>query len=205
MIGKVTLQYIAGAVVIVFALGIWITGGEVKLGWLKFYAAAVLIAGAGLLLWEHILWRIPPVQRIPKVPRLIRGTWRVALASYWRDPKTGAGIPPKDVYAVVRQTASRLSVTLHSDESSSTSTFAKLSRLDGSWTLDYMYLNQPALSVEERSRIHHGSASLNLSGFPVSRLKGRYWTDRDSKGELDFTERQKSLVDDYESARRLWP
>jgi hypothetical protein len=52
--------------------------------------------------------------------------------------------------------------------------------------------------------MHHGSTALDLSGTPVKRLKGRYWTDRDTRGELDFTERSKKIVDDFEEASGLF-
>jgi hypothetical protein len=56
------------------------------------------------------------------------------------------------------------------------------------------------MRVEHRSRMHHGSAVLDVSGRPAARLKGRYWTDRDSKGELEFVERNKKLADDFAEA-----
>lgn len=35
-------------------------------------------------------------------------------------------------------------------------------------------------------------------------LRGRYWTDRDSRCELDFTSRQRQLVDSYDEAVALF-
>jgi hypothetical protein len=52
--------------------------------------------------------------------------------------------------------------------------------------------------------MHHGSTVLDIAGNPAQRLKGRYWTDRDSKGELTFTERSKKLADDYVGAMDLF-
>jgi hypothetical protein len=46
-----------------------------------------------------------------------------------------------------------------------------------------MSLNRPDSRVEHRSRMHHGSASLDVTGCPATRLRGRYSTDRDTKGE----------------------
>ena len=40
----------------------------------------------------------------------------------------------------------------------------------------------------------------HLSGRPAERLAGRYWTDRDSKGELEFTHRHNGLADDFQQA-----
>jgi hypothetical protein len=60
------------------------------------------------------------------------------------------------------------------------------------------------MRVEHRSRMHHGSTVLDISGRPVRRLRGRYWTDRDSKGELEFTERSNKLADDFGEAAALF-
>jgi hypothetical protein len=76
--------------------------------------------------------------------------------------------------------------------------------IDGAVELTYLYLNRPDANVEHRSRMHHGSTALDISGSPAKRLKGRYWTDRDSKGELDFTECNKQLVDDFDEATALF-
>jgi hypothetical protein len=52
--------------------------------------------------------------------------------------------------------------------------------------------------------MHHGSTSLDITGLPATRLRGRYWTDRESQGELDLTERKRATVDDYDEARALF-
>lgn len=83
------------------------------------------------------------------------------------------------------------------------STVAQVFR-DNGCSLDYIYLNRPDSKVEHRSRMHHGSASLDITGLPATRLKGRYWTDRDTKGELDFTERRQKTVDDFEQGSSLF-
>ena len=114
-------------------------------------------------------------------------------------------MPSKDAYLVVRQTAATVTVTMFTDESTSRSSLGKVSSLDGQAQLDYLYLNRPDPRFEYRSRIHHGSASLAVTGRHASRLRGRYWTDRNSRGELDFDQRRrKSFAEDYESASALF-
>jgi hypothetical protein len=201
---RTLIQVIAAVVVVVFGVGIWATGGAVHAGWLRFYAAAVLVAGVILALWDRVLWKLPPVQRTRGVPRDVNGTWEGTLTSFWIDPETGKSPDPKPAYLVVRQTGSALSVALLTDESRSRSSYAVISTADDATALDYMYLNRPDSRVEHRSRMHHGSASLDVTGCPATRLRGRYWTDRDSKGELDFTKRRNAKADDYETARALF-
>lgn len=201
---KLTVQIIVGIVVVVFVSGTWLKSRQIDLGWLKYFSVAVFAASVVLAGWDAIIWRISFVQRIPGVPRSIRGTWRGTLTSFWIEPTTNARPVPKTAYLVVRQTASTVSVKLFTDESYSMSTFGEILDLDGSAALAYMYLNRPEMSVEHRSRIHHGSAVLDISGKPAKRLQGRYWTDRDSKGELEFTRQSNKLADDFLDAEQLF-
>src|SRR5437867_3071338 len=124
---RVLVQVVAVSVVVVFAIGIWSTGQQLQRSWLKFYSIAVLVATAVLASWDHWVWHWPLVQKLPKVPRDLRGTWKGTLTSFWNDPATGKPPSPKTVFIVVRQSASHVSVVLLTDESSSRSTLASLS------------------------------------------------------------------------------
>jgi hypothetical protein len=201
---RVLVQAIALVVAAVFVAGLWFTEGRVSPRWLRFYSLAVVAALLAIAIWDYYLWRNPWVQRISAVPRDVRGTWRGTLTSFWVDPATQESLPPKTVYLVVRQTAFHLSAVLLTDESRSDSSLAAVTEEDGVASLDYMYLNVPDSRFEERSRIHHGSTSLTISGRPARRLKGRYWTNRDSRGELDLTDRDSRMADDFEEAAALF-
>lgn len=204
MTSRALVQLVAAIIVAVFAGGIWLTGGQLQSQWLRFYGAAVFLATVAISLWEAFIWRLPPVQQIQAVPRNVRGTWKGTLTSLWIDPKTSTSPPPKTVYLVIRQRASSVSVTLLTDESRSSSFMGQVDTVDGSTTLSYSYRNRPSPSVEHRSRIHHGSTLLDVSGRPATRLVGRYWTDRDSRGELEFEGRSKVAVDDFKAAEKLF-
>jgi len=201
---SITIRVVAAVVVAVFVAGTWLKTGKSDFGWLKLFSAAVLVATLVLGLWDIWLWRLPLAQRTPGPPRCVRGTWKGALTSFWVNPATGRKPEPKVVYLVVRQTATLTSVTLLTDESKSTSSLADVSAVGGTSVLTYLYLNRPEMRVEHQSRMHHGSAVLDISGVPARRLQGRYWTDRDSKGELDFVERSKKLADDFAEATELF-
>jgi hypothetical protein len=188
----------------VFAVGIWATGGDVDVGWLRFYSAAVLTATALLWLWDRVLWKVPVIQRLGIVPRDISGTWKGTLESSWTEPESGLALPPKAAYLVVRQTASAVSALLLTDESRSTSTLGLASHGEGAASLDYIYFNRPDSKLQKRSRMHDGSASLTISGLPPTRLAGHYWTNRGTQGELKFDERRRHLAEDYEAAVGLF-
>ncbi len=71
-------------------------------------------------------------------------------------------------------------------------------------SIDYMYLNKPENRFKERSRMHHGSCSLSVVGKPVERLKGNYWTNRDTRGELLMNKHSGKIVDDFSQAEALF-
>ena len=127
------------------------------------------------------------------------------LTSFWEDPTTSKRPASQTVFLVVRQSASRLTVVLLTAESSSRSSLASLSDDGTNASLAYMYLNRPDSRVEHRSRMHNGSAFLEITGRPATRIRGRYWTDRDSRGELDFDQRSFRLVDDFREAAAMFP
>ena len=203
MISRSRVQIIVVLVIAVFAAGIWASGDMPKLQWLRFYSAAVVVVLLALAAWDKWLWRLAFVQRVANVPRNIRGTWKGNLNSFWKD-ETGSSPPVKTVYLVVRQSAWHVSVVLLTDESRSASSLATVASDGVTASLDYMYLNRPDSRFEERSRIHHGSASFDIIGLPATRLRGRYWTNRDSRGELDFTERLPKITEDYQEAERAF-
>ena len=198
------VQVVASIVVAVFAIGIWTTGGDVEWGWLRFFSLAVLMATIALNLWERWLWGLRISQRLSRVPRDIRGTWKGTLSSLWVHPDSGATPDRKTAFLVVRQTATTVSVRLFTDELRSRSTLAEVRAEDGQSRLDYLYVGEPDVSVEHQSRMHRGSASLDVTGSPSSRLTGRYWTDRNSRGALDFPQRHPKTSDDIDQAECLF-
>lgn len=201
---SVIARFSAFVVIGLVFVGSWVVDGSPNSSLLRFASTTGFVLYILFLLWEYLAWRWPLVQRLPHVPRDVRGTWKGALHSQWIDPKTGWQIPAKTVYLVVRQSASKVSATLLTDESKSTSSLAKVSELEGGFELHYIYFNKPSMRFEDRSRMHHGSTVLEVVACPAKRLTGRYWTDRDSKGELDFTERKVEFPDDYAGAVALW-
>lgn len=202
---KIVAQFTAAIVASVFAGGMWLTGSPPQFGWLRYFSIGVWLAVIALFCWDKFIWRLAWIQCLPKVPRDLRGTWKGQVRSLWVDPETGSPPEEKEVYLVVRQDATSISTVLFTDESRSVSTVANLVDDGTVASLDFMYLNRPSPTVEHRSRMHHGSTSLDIIGRPVSRLSGRYWTDRDSRGEIEFVSRCPERAEGYEEAVALFP
>ena len=204
MKGRLQVQAVVLVTVLVFAVGILVTGDDPNPAWLKFYSYAVAAAVFLMTAWDRWLWRLAISQKAAGVPRNLNGTWKGVLTTFWADPDTGVVPAPKPAFLVVRQTATAVSVTMLTYEMKSNSSLASISGVDGQRSLDYMYLSRPHSRYEKRSRIHHGSTSLDVTGSPPDRLCGRYWTNRDSRGELDFTERRPGFADTYDTAMRMF-
>ena len=102
------------------------------------------------------------------VPRPdIRGTWMVELRSDWKDPSTGHATAPRIVYLAVRQTFSTLSIRMMTAESESRLVTAEITKAaDGVYRVAGVYVNEPKLSVRDRSPIHYGAFLLDVQGEP---------------------------------------
>ena len=200
---RMGVQAIVAIAFMVFAFGVWASGDSLELRWLRFYSIAVGVVLAALAAWEHLIWRHRVAQQFTRAPADISGTWKGTLETFWKNPD-GSSVPSKTVYLVVRQTASSVSAALLSDESRSVSSLASV-RSDGvTRVLAFLYLNRPKSRHASTSPMHHGSALLEIAGRPAKRLHGSYWTDRDTRGELDFVRRSTDLADDFEEAERVF-
>jgi hypothetical protein len=198
ILSPMLLRVVAIIVSAVFFLAIWFTTGSFDATFLRFFSVAVLVCTVLLFVWDRVLWKLRLAQSIPSVARDIGGTWEALLESLWINPDTGVPLEPKVVYVVVRQTSSQATVTLISNESKSKSSIARLVKEDGSWTLHYLYTNEPMMDFRQKSPIHHGSGVLAVVGTPAKRVAGSYWTDRNSRGKLTLTRRSKKLAEDFD-------
>lgn len=184
----------------VFVGGLWFGGVPPKAEWLRYFSIGVFTASALAWAWDRRLWRAKACQRLVPNPPVVRGTWKGVVRSNWDHGDHGAS-SDIEAYLAVQQTSSHLSVRLLTEESESISLNASVSRDGG---LNYLYRNEPRMEAPDGSHIHRGAVMLNLSGMPVSALRGRYWTDRDTKGSLTFDQRKSAVADDYEAAQGLF-
>jgi hypothetical protein len=135
----------------------------------------------------------------------VRGTWKAELNSFWIDPKTGKQRGKIEVYLVFRQTFSSLDIRLFSAESSSVSLSASVvTDGEGVHTVATTYRNEPSLAHLPHSPISQGGMFLNVRGEKVvKQIDGKYWTDRQSMGEIKMTERSPKIAGGFDDARSL--
>lgn len=154
--------------------------------------------------FERWIWRWAFLPRVVSVP-VLHGTWKGELESLWRDSRTGETPQKKTVYLTVDQTMTSICVRLLSDESASDQVAGSLMRPpSGPRVLSAVYVNTPTVSRRDASPMHYGGLVLRVVGtFPVRRLEGEYWTDRQSRGALVFEGRSSKAADSFADAQTL--
>lgn len=195
--------------VIFVAAGIWaamllLQGVDVGTALFKPLSSVIGITILVLGFYDRRLWRWRWLRRLQKQP-ILHGTWKGTLQTTWSDPDTEETPGPIDVYMVVRQTASTVAFDMHTAESSSSTTAGSLDAAEsGAWVLSGSYLNRPQVLIQHRSRVHRGSAVLEVHVGPSTLIEGVYWTDRDTKGSLRFTQHADATVTHTEHAAALF-
>lgn len=144
--------------------------------------------GLGVVAFDLWLWKIPGVSKLTGRPHLY-GTWQAAI-----NPSPSSRIPeggnqgPISAAVVIEQTFWTVAVSLHTQESSSSSATAAIAALPESKHQDliFTYSNQPLQKNTHRSNLHAGTSKLAVQGTHPTDMVGRYWTDRLTAGDLDL-------------------
>ncbi|HEY1724547.1 MAG TPA: hypothetical protein VGF89_03920 [Steroidobacteraceae bacterium] len=198
------------SVILLVAAALWgvillFAGVDVSTQWFQPFSKVlgtlmILLSLFDMWLWK---WRIfhPWLVKRP----VLNGTWRAELKSNWINPATERGIPPIAGFMVVRQTFSRLSLRLITQESGSEVVGAEVIRSDdGMYSVFGVYRNEPRQSVRHRSAIHYGGMVLKVAGSPPDTMEGHYWTDRNTAGEIILTEHNEKHAGNFSSAQKLY-
>jgi len=129
----------------------------------------------------------------------LNGTWQGQLQTTWKNPETNQAPVPIPVILTIKQSFTKISCVMRSAEMTSQSYLA------GFWIdsdeqvrmLGYCYTSKPSIIVSERSKPHDGTITFEIIGNPANKLKGTYWNDRESKGEVVLTFRTTKQLDDF--------
>jgi len=105
---------------------------------------------------------------------------------------------------LVRQTYSRIAMRLMTDESTSELLVDNIAvDADGTFRVFAVYRNESKIEVRDRSPIHYGALALTVQGSPAESLVGFYWTDRNTRGDIELTGRVTGYYDSYAQAKKV--
>lgn len=129
------------------------------------------------------------------IPNL-NGVWTGYIASDWINPTTGEKIPVILTTLTIKQSLFITSCVIKTQESKSRSILSSfvIDEDNQIMQLAYTYQNEPDQNIQERSRMHFGTAVLDISiqnGGYV--LEGKYWTNRKTSGQMTFSCQEKPL------------
>lgn len=131
----------------------------------------------------------------------LNGTWQGAIQTTWVNPETGAIPAPIPVILTIKQSFIQMSCVMRTAEMTSRSYLADF-WLDGDEQvrmLGYSYHSKPLPTVADRSQPHDGTIVFELIGDPVAKLKGTYWTERKTTGEVVLTFRETNRLEECPS------
>lgn len=131
----------------------------------------------------------------------INGTWIGYIHSDWKNPETGECVDPIPTMLTVYQTFTHLSCTMYTDEmkSYSASEGFNIDPEKQIKQLSYIYTSNPRAVLSERSNQHIGAMVFDIVEKKERKLKGDYWTNRKTKGEIILEFYSKELLEQLPS------
>jgi len=126
------------------------------------------------------------------------GTWQGSIQTTWKD-SDGNTPGPIPVILTIKQSFGRVSCVMRTAEMSSWSYLADfwLDTDEQIRKLGYSYTSSPGLLVQDRSAAHDGTMVMEIIGDPVTKLKGIYWTTRETTGDVVLSKRCNERLDDF--------
>ena len=199
---KAAIMVLVGISVFAWVIVLNQKGVQVPNSWkaIKEIPAAVGWVSPIILLFVKWGWRLPIFKGWLVVVPDLNGTWKGTLQTSWRNPETGEVPGPIDAYIVIKQTLFKMSCVQMTKESKSWSSSSAISIDPDNQlrVLDFVYSNKPRVGVHDRSTAHDGACSLEIIRVEPNKLVGKYWTDRNTKGEMDFHFYKKELIESFE-------
>ena len=190
MFSRVSLSAVIIVAAIVWACIVWLRGGELSWEYITPFGAVITSVSILLMLFERVLWRWWPFYIFSGIPDL-RGDWKIEVRSNYVDPSNSEPSQCVEGTAAVRQTLSSLSI--RTDTGSQTSFLIAYNIIrhgDGVYEVVGVYQSDPDLALRgSYSEIHYGAFRYSINGPPITEMHGNYWTDRNTRGKINFLRR----------------
>jgi hypothetical protein len=191
-------NWIRGITILATALAtgiVWGTGHGVDIPYIKASVTASSVIVVIAFVYDAWAWRWPVLRNLTRRP-MLHGTWKAELETSFatRAHET------IDAYIVVRQTFSRISVSMLFDHSRSKSMSGDLLFEDGLCTLYYLFRTEADTLHRDGNPPARGGAALAIGRSPNLHLEGDYWTERDTRGHVRTVGRTTRIYDTFAAA-----
>lgn len=185
MISRPHVWLIVGIVILVVAGGLYVQGEEISQRQFTSMGIAVGSVITAITVFDRWIWRLGILQGwLVHRPHLM-GEWTVTVRPLPPDKPANAVI---NGTLSIRQTYLGVHARLETRESQGNLVCGQILREpDGRYRLAGVYRNEPKHEFRDGSPIHYGTFLLDVDGPPnrPTRLRGSYWTDRQTKGDLE--------------------
>jgi hypothetical protein len=168
------------------------------LAFFKLVPNVVTIDSIAIVIFTKWLWRCKIFKKWLVPFPYLGGTWVGSIHSDWLNPETGKSVPPIPVMLTIKQSFFNISCLMQTGEMKSHS-FIEGFLIDEDRQvkqLSYSYTSKPRIIFNNRSLAHDGTIVFDIIEHPVRKLKGRYWTERNTKGEIEFIYKSRVIQDD---------
>lgn len=167
-------------VILLFALRCMIKIPDSPYECFGFAGEAISVTLIFMALYEKILWRWNPWEKIPK----IYGEYSAAL-----EYEGNTGFRKKKIKIIIKQSLLHTSIKIITDEISSHSITSNFIYENGEYVLYYTYITNPKSRYSIENPIQYGTCRMTVQGDGL--LAGNYWTIRKTKGDITFKKKFK--------------
>ena len=202
---KMLVRTAAALTTLTWVVVVLLRGAPLDISLLASFGVVLAVVVFLMASLDRVLWRLPGVRTLFKsrVP-VIRGTWKGEARSTRRDQ-------PFDVFLVVTQTLSRVSVRMLAETGSSETLASSWGRSDDrNPTVFYLWRRHPQASAAPEADdgdpgyIQYGAGLLEVCTEGGVHLRGPYWTDERHVGDVLFESHSVKVRNSYRDAAALF-
>jgi hypothetical protein len=194
----------AYVVVGVYSLVFLIYGITLPAGIARIFSLLPTILVLAFAIFDNWLWHVGLIPKLLRRP-FLAGTWHGELTSYRRDDSDAQISSQHEIFFVIRQSFTTISLTLISAESKSRSAAAQVQMIQADdYVVQYQYQNEPRLEFRRKgSSTHTGGASIEVGGHRPKDIQGEYWTARETTGTFSLTRLAADRINSFDDGQRL--
>jgi hypothetical protein len=191
--------WIRGTVIAAAAIAtgiVWVTGHGVDIPYIKALVTASGVVTVAVFIYDGAAWRWPGLRTLTSRP-VLHGTWKAELQTSFTSRETEI----IEAYLVVRQTFSRISVSMLFDRSRSRSMVGDLVFEDRTCVLYYLFRTEAGTLHRDGNPPARGGAAVIVNRWPSMHLEGDYWTERETRGHVRTVGRTTKIYDTFSAAQ----